>query len=281
MNFLSKNMIKGKRIICVGCAGSIGAELARQLSKNNKIFILDHNESSVFDITQELKDYWVKPRVGDIRDKDTIRDLFEDFKPQIVINSAALKHVPFSHIYPRDYVDTNIIGNLNLLEEAKKWECLEKYIFISSDKVLSKSIMGATKKCSELITTAMGGIAVRFGNVLGSRGSLIPIWEEQINKNKPITITDEKMERYMMTIEEAVKLVIKAIEIGENGKVYILDMGRPIKILDLAKELIKNLGRDIPIETIGIRNGEVLEEKLMSDDEKKVAIKKDNFFIIK
>ena len=273
-------MIKNKRIIIAGGAGSIGSELARQLSKNNKIFILDNSENSVFEITQELKDYWVKPRVGDIRDKNTIRDLFTDFKPQIVINAAALKHVPFSQIYPRDYVDTNIIGNLNLIEEAKRWECLEKYIYISTDKVHSKSIMGATKKCGEMITIAMSGIAVRFGNVLGSRGSLIPIWEEQINKGQPITITDEKMSRFMMTIEEAVGLVIKAAEEGKGGEVFVLNMGRPVKILELAKELVKNLVRDIPIKTIGIRKGECLEEKIMSDDEQKVAIKKENYWII-
>lgn len=273
-------MIKNKRILCAGGAGSIGQEIVRQLASKNKIFILDNNETGVFEICQELKDFWVKPRVGDIRDKNTIRDLFEDFKPQIVINAAALKHAPLSHIYPRDYVDTNIIGNLNLLEEAKRWECLEKYVYVSTDKIHSKSIMGATKKCGEMITTAMGGIAVRFGNVIGSRGSLIPIWEEQINRGKSITITDEKMERYMMNTEEAVNLIIKAIEDGQNGKIYILDMKRPVKIIELAKLLVKNLGRDIPLEITGIRQGEVLEEKLMDAEEERVAVKKDNFFII-
>lgn len=274
-------MIKNKRIVICGGAGTIGSELARQLSKNNKIFILDNNESGVFNIVQELKDYWIRPRVGDIRDRATIKDLFEDFKPQLIINAAALKHVHFSQIYPRDYVDTNIIGNLNLLEEAKRWECLEKYIFISTDKVHSKSIMGSTKKCSEAITTAMGGIAVRFGNVLGSRGSLIPIWEEKINKGEAITITDERMTRYMMTIEEACTLVIKATEEGKGGEVFILDMGKPIKILELAQNLVKSMSRNIPIEIIGIRPGEVLDEKLMTDEEEKQAIKQEEFFIIK
>ncbi|MEK7180268.1 MAG: polysaccharide biosynthesis protein [Patescibacteria group bacterium] len=272
-------MINGRRIVIAGGAGSIGSELARQLAKKNKIFILDNNETGVFEICQELKDFWVKPRVGDIRDKATIRDLFTDFKPQIVVNAAALKHVYLSQIYPRDYVETNVIGNLNLIEEAGRWECLEKFVYISTDKIHSKSIMGATKKCGEAITTAMKNkyLAVRFGNVLGSRGSLLPIWEKQVNNGEPITITDEKMKRYFMTIQDACRLVVEAIEEGEGGEVIILDMGEPKKIIDLKKELYG----DYPTEIIGIREGEVFEEKLMTDEEKKSAVKRNNFFIIK
>lgn len=272
-------MIKNKRILIAGGAGSIGSELVRQLAHDNKIFVLDFNETGIFEICQELKKYWVKPRVGDIRDKATIKDLFEDFKPQIVINAAALKHVSLSRIYPRDYVETNIVGNLNLIEEASRWECLEKFIYISTDKVHSQSIMGVTKKCGEAITMAMGKkyLAVRFGNVLGSRGSLLPIWEKQVARGEPITITDERMQRYFMTISDACYLVIKAIEEGDGGEIIILDMGELKKIVDLKKELYG----DYPIEIIGIRAGEVLEEKLMSEEEEKRAIRNGRFWVIK
>jgi len=281
-------MIKDKRILVVGGAGSIGAELSRQLAKNNKLFILDNNESGVFDICEELKEYWVKPRVGDIRDIGTIRDLFVDFKPQIVINAAALKHVPLSHIYPRDYIDTNIIGNLNLVEEAKRWECLEKYIYISTDKAVnSNNIMGCTKRASEIIvkTQGKGFCAVRFGNVIGSRGSLYTIWDRQVKNGEPITVTDKKMERYMMSIEEACKLVIKAGQESEGGEIFILDMGKKKNIYKLAQNYIQKASfpfpiEDIVIKIIGIRPGETLSEELMYEEEKKRAVKKEGYYII-
>ena len=269
-------MINGKRVCICGGAGSIGSELCRQLAPYNKIFILDNNESGVFDICQELSKYWVRPRVGDIRDKATIKDLFEDFKPQIVINAAALKHVPLSHIYPRDYFETNIMGNLNLIEEAKRWECLEKYIFISTDKVVSaNSIMGITKRCAELTTVNMGKgfIAVRFCNVQGSRGSLFTIWERQKAKGEPITVTDEKMTRYMMSIKDACELVIRAAK--EDTGIVVLDPGEPKRIMDLAMQYSND------IKIIGIRKGEVLEEELMFEEEKKRAVKKGKYFLIK
>lgn len=274
-------MIKEKRILITGCAGSIGSELCRQLSKDNKIFGIDNNESGFFDIQQETG---IFGRVGDIRDDKTCFDIFSDFKPQIVFHAAALKHVPLMEKYPIEAIQTNIIGTWNIIKEAKNWECLEKFVFISTDKaVSSSSIMGGTKRLGEIMVKNQGKgfVVVRFGNVLGSRGSLIPIWEKQINKGEAITITDLKMERYMMTIEDACGLVIGAAEDGKGGEIYILDMGKPIKILELAKELVKNLGRDTPIKEIGIRGGEILEEKLMFDEEKKVAIKKGNYYIIK
>lgn len=272
-------MIKNRRIIIAGGAGSIGQELVRQLAPQNKIFILDNNESGVFEIMQELKDYWVKPRVGDIRDKATIKDLFEDFKPQIVINAAALKHVPLSHIYPRDYVETNIIGNLNLIEEARRWECLEKYVYISTDKVHSKSIMGATKKCGEATTIAMGEkfIAVRFGNVLGSRGSVVSIWEKQFKNKQPLTITDKRMKRYFMSLSEACELVIGAIQNGNGGEIIVFNMGAPRRIIDLKNELF---GKEYPIKIIGKRMGEIFEEKIMSEEEDLIAVKRGKFYVI-
>lgn len=275
--------MKNKRILIVGGAGSIGSELVRQLSIENKVFILDTNENRGFDLSEELKQNgrWVEFRLGDIRDKDTIGDLFSDFKPEIVINAAAYKHVSPSQIFPREYVMTNIIGNLNLIEEAKRWECLEKFVYISTDKAVSerKNVMGATKMCSETIVTSLGEkfIAVRFGNVLASQGSVLDIWKRQHKNNEALSITDTKMERYMMTISDACELVITATEIGKGGEVFILDMGDPIKIMDLKEQLYGNY----PYKVIGIRPGECMSERLMTEDENKRAVKVDKFYIIK
>ena len=273
-------MIKDFRILVAGGAGSIGSELVRQLSVDNKIMILDIDETKTFDLSEELqqKGLEVYYRIGDMRDKETVHDVFSDFKPQIIINAGALKHVTPSQVYPREYVMTNIIGNLNLIEEAKKWECTEKFIFISTDKVSSenKCVMGATKMCSETITVALGYTAVRFGNVLVSRGSVLEIWDRQFKASEPLTITDPEMTRFFMTIPQAVRLVIEAIENGKGGSIYILDMGNKRTIMELKEELYG----DYPTKIIGIRQGELLTEELMSDDEKKVAIKRENYWII-
>ena len=274
-------MIKGKRILCTGGAGSIGSELVRQLAPRNKVFILDISENA-YGLSQELsqKGYWVKPRVGDVRDKDTVRDLFEDFKPEIVFNAAAYKEVSPMETYPEEAVRTNILGTLNVLHEARRYECLQKFVNISTDKVVNaKSIMGITKKVAEIIVKNAGGVSVRFGNVMGSRGSLTQIWQKQHENNEPLTVTDERMSRFMMTIPEAVELVIKAAEDGKPGEIYCLEMGQRWNILELAKEITKKTGQDI--KTIGIRPGETLDEKLMSYEELETAVKKDKFLIIK
>lgn len=279
-------MIKNRRILITGFAGSIGSELTRQLCLKNKIFGIDINETGAFDLQEELrqKGYWVYSRVGDVRDIETIKDVFEDFKPQIIFHAAALKHVSPNEIYPIEAIKTNVLGLYNVLSEAKKWECVEKFVFISTDKTInSYSIMGATKKLGEIMVknSGKGYVVVRFGNVLGSRGSLIPIWQKQIDKNEPITITDERMERYFMTIEEACGLVIKAAEIGKGGETIILDMGKKVNVLDLARKVIEESRKDIQIKTIGIRSGERLTEELMTEEEKRSAVKQDNFWIIK
>jgi len=270
------NIMKNCRILILGVAGSIGSELARQLCKDNDIFGVDISESGFFEIQQETNIYG---RIGDIRDKATVFDVFSDFKPQVVINCAAYKHVPYSQIYPEEYVTTNVLGTLNLIQEAKCWESVKVFIQISTDKIHSKSVMGATKRCAEAITASMGDkfIAVRFGNVMWSKGSVLTIWKKQVEQGKPITITDPKMNRLMMSIEEACELVIKAGEIGKGGETICLDMGEPINILDLKNE---HFGKDYPIEIIGERKGEVLEEILMSKEEEAVAVKQGKFFII-
>src|SRR3989304_4957705 len=173
-----------KRILVAGGAGSIGSELVRQLSKIHKVYVLDQNESGVFDLTDELKGKNVWGRVGDIRDYKTVKDVFDDFKPQIVFNCAAYKHVPLMEYTPLEAIQTNVIGHYNLIHVAKTWECVEKFVFVSTDKVVnSRSIMGATKRLSEIITLNQGKgyIVVRFGNVMDSRGSLLKIWQRQID----------------------------------------------------------------------------------------------------
>lgn len=274
------NEMINKRILIIGSAGSIGSELTRQLSSKNKVFALDNNESGLFDIMQETGCYG---RVGDIRNKDTIHDVFSDFKPQVIFHAGAYKHVPLMEKYPQEAIDVNVYGTLNLINESKKWECVEKFVFISSDKaVSSNSLMGATKRLGEILVKNQGKgfVAVRFANVLGSRGSVIPIWQKQIQKGEPITITDPKMERYFMTIEEAVSLVIEAGQNGKGGEIFILDMGQPVNILNLAKDILKKSGKDIEIKEIGMREGETLTESLMFEEEKIKAIKKDKFYII-
>lgn len=279
-------MIKNKRILVTGGAGSIGSELCRQLAVNNKIFILDQNESSTFELREELKSkgYWVHSRTGDIRDMNTVKDVFEDFKPQYVFHAGALKHVGLNEEYPLEAIQTNILGTYNVLSEAKRWECLEKFVFVSTDKVVNAHcIMGITKLCAEGLVKRAGEkfVAVRFGNVLGSRGSVIPIWQKQMNEGKKLTVTDSKMTRYMMTIPEAVSLVIEAGQKGKNGETWILDMGKQVNILDLAFEILRKAGKKEEVEFIGIRDGETLDEKLMTSDEERSAIKINNFFVIK
>lgn len=277
--------MKNKRILVTGGAGSIGSELVRQLAPKNKIFILDNNETETYCLSEELKQkgYWVKPRVGDIRDMETVSDLFEDFKPQVIFHAGAYKHVPPNEIYPLEAIKTNIIGTYNVLHQAKRYECLEQFVYISTDKVVNaQSVMGATKKVGEIMVKNAGGIVVRFGNVMGSRGSAVPIWQRQLDEGKPLTITDERMERYMMTIPQACELVIKAAEEGEGGSIYIMDMGKPVNILETLKQVLAKAGiPDHPIQTIGIRPGETLDEKLMTAEEEQRATKKGNFYIIK
>jgi FlaA1/EpsC-like NDP-sugar epimerase len=273
--------MQNKRCLVTGGAGSIGSELVRQLAVENKVFILDQNETPCYDLREELKQkgYWVFSRTGDIRDTEIIADVFEDFKPEYVFHAAALKHVSPNEEYPIEAIKTNILGTYNVMAEAKKWECLKKFVFISTDKVVNaRCIMGMTKLCAEGLVRRAGEkfVAVRFGNVLASRGSVLEIWKRQFEANEPLTITDPSMERYVMTIPQACKLVLKAAEQGNNGELWILDMGKPKNILDLKVELYG----EYPFKIIGIRPGETLSEKLFTSDEAKVAKKKGEFYVI-
>lgn len=278
-------MIKGKRILVTGGAGTIGSEIVRQVVAQNKVFLLDQNETGMFDLVEECKldGHWCHGRVGDVRDQKTVEDVFSDFKPEIIFHAAALKHVTPGEWYPREYVNTNILGTLNLIEEAKRWECFEKFVFISTDKaVQSTSIMGATKRVSEIIVRNQGKgfVVVRFGNVLGSRGSVIPIWQKQIDERKPLTVTDANMTRYMMTVEEAIELVLAAAQEGKGGEIFCLDMGEKVNVLDLAKSILADARHGAGIKMIGARPGEQLTEKLMFEEEEAMAEKKDKYWII-
>ena len=269
--------MKNKRILILGGAGSIGSELTRQLVKENKVYILDNNESGLFDICQETG---AQGRVGDIRDDRTVRDVFSDFKPEIVINAAAYKHVPLMEQFPLEAIQVNVLGTYNLIYYAGVYS-VEKFVQISSDKAVNAvSIMGQTKRLSETLAVNAGHVAVRFGNVWNSRGSVATIWQRQIANNEPITVTDERMTRYVMSIEEAVGLVIEATETAGPGQTFILDMGEPKSIMNLAASEIEKSGKDLPISIIGVRPGEVLEERLMSHEEESRAIKKERFWII-
>ena len=276
-------IIKGKRILVTGGAGSIGSEIVRQLAPNNKIFVLDQNETGAFDLREELKQdgYWVHSRTGDVRDKEVVRDVFEDFKPQYVFHAAALKHVTPNQEYPEEAIKTNALGTWNVIAEAKRWECLEKFIYISTDKVVNaRSIMGATKLLGEIMVRNQGKgfIAVRFGNVMGSRGSVLPLWQNQINRGKPLTVTDKRMTRFLMSIPEAVNLVIEASNLGKGGECFILNMGEQVNILELAEKILNKKGK---IKIIGIRPGETLDEKLMTLEEEKLSRKIGNFYVLK
>lgn len=263
-------MIKGKKIFISGIAGSIGSELARQLVKDNVVYGVDLDETAFFDLVEEIGIYG---KVGDITDPHVFEGRMEwDY----IFHTAARKHVTPMQWNPEEAIRVNIHGTMNM------HRLKGKFINISTDKAVNPdSIMGWTKLGTEMLTKLRGGISVRFGNVLGSQGSVIPIWQKQIDQGRPVTITDEKMERYFMTIEEACALVIKAAEEGEGGDLMILDMGQPIKILDLAKRIIEESRKNIPIKIIGSRPGEKLSENLMTEDEAKKAIKKDGFYVIK
>lgn len=279
--------MKNKRILVTGGAGSIGSELVRQLAPDNKIFILDNNETGAFDLRQELrlKGYWVHSRTGDVRNKETVHDVFSDFRPHVVIHAAALKHVTPNDEYPEEASSTNIGGTENVVRETKQYSDFEKMVFISTDKVVNAAcIMGITKLYAENYVRLQGHkyISVRFGNVMSSRGSVFDIWERQFNAGEPLSITDLNMERYMMSIPEACSLIIEAAKQTDGG-LMILDMGKRQTLAELLMMFLgsKNAPLDYPQNVIGIRPGEQLIERLMTADEEKLAVKKDRFYVIR
>ncbi len=282
INFKAINdFIKGKKVLITGAGGSIGSELAKTILQFNPktLIVLDIDETDIFHLVNNLESSKgeIIPVIGDIKDETKIVSIFEKFSPQIVLHSAAYKHVPVLELYPEEAVQTNILGTKILAEVSSRCN-IEKFIFISTDKAINPtSVMGATKRVGEELLKVLYQknkttfISVRFGNVLGSRGSVIPLFEEQIKKGGPVTVTHPEMKRYFMSTSEAVLLVLEASAVGQGGEVFVLDMGEPINIIDLAKEMIKLSGYepdvDIPIVFTDMRSGEKLFEEILSAEE--------------
>ncbi len=294
---LIKKFISGKIILVTGAAGSIGSELSRQIAKFNPglLLLIDQDETGIFDISNELREGFsslkIKRLVADITDRDKVGIIFKKFSPQIVFHAAAYKHVALMESNPDEAVRNNIFGTKILAEAALK-SGVERFIFISTDKAINPvSVMGITKRIGEMICQTSNQknhtkfISVRFGNVLNSRGSVIPIFKRQIEKGGPVEVTHPDMRRYFMLIPEACLLVMQAASMGSGGEVFVLDMGKPIKILDLAKDMIRLSGlepdKDIAIVFTGTKPGEKMFEELLSAEEGTVATKNQKIFVAK
>lgn len=289
--------IEGKTVFVTGGAGSIGSELSRQIAKfNPKLIVnIDVNENSLYFLELEIKRNYkginIVSEVCNIREKEKIDYLFEKYRPNLIYHAAAHKHVPLMEHNPEEAIKNNIFGTKNVVDLASEYK-VEKFVLISTDKAVNPTnIMGATKRVAELIIEDKNRIsntkymAVRFGNVLGSNGSVIPIFKKLIAEKKNLTVTHPEITRYFMTIPEASQLVLEAGSLGEGGEVFVLDMGEPVKIIDLAKNLIElsglTLGVDIDIEISGLRPGEKLYEELLYDVNSALKTENKKIFIAK
>jgi FlaA1/EpsC-like NDP-sugar epimerase len=275
--------VKGKRVLVTGGGGSIGSELCRQIAKfaPKKLLILDIYENGAYDLQMELNikhpEIDKEVIIASVREKGRLEEIYETFRPEVVFHAAAHKHVPLMEANPKEAIKNNIIGTFNMAQCANKYG-VQKFVLISTDKAVNPTnIMGATKRFCEMIIQSIDKVsktefvAVRFGNVLGSNGSVIPLFKRQIQSGGPITVTDPNINRYFMTIPEAAQLVIQAGAMARGGEIFILDMGKPVKIVDLARDLIKLSGlepdKDIEIKFTGLRPGEKLYEELLMDEE--------------
>ncbi|WP_419773849.1 polysaccharide biosynthesis protein [Halarcobacter sp.] len=270
-----ENFIKNKVVLITGAGGSIGSEISRQCKKfgAKQLILVDHSEFNLYSITDELNSEIVVPVMQTVRNFGFIEETFKKYKPEIVIHAAAYKHVPLVEGNILEGISNNIMGTKNCIDLAIKYKA-EKFVLISTDKaVRPTNVMGTTKRICELYAQNINTdknteiVAVRFGNVLGSSGSVIPKFKSQIEKGGPITVTHPDITRYFMLIPEACELVLQAASIGKGGEIFILDMGEPIKIVDLAKNMIELSGRnEIEIEYCGLRPGEKLYEELLIND---------------
>ncbi len=274
-----RRLVAGKRVLVTGGGGSIGSELCRQLMHcgPSELIILGHGENSVFETFHEMRRLELNgpkltPLIADIRFPERIHALFREVKPEIIFHTAAHKHVPLMELNPTEAITNNVLGTQNVLNASLASD-VAHFVMISTDKAVKPtSIMGASKRAAELLVhqaaqkSGKPYVAVRFGNVLGSRGSVVLTFKQQIANGGPVTVTHPDVNRFFMTIPEAVQLVLQAAALGSGGEVFVLDMGDPIRILDLARDLIKlsglEIGRDIEIEFVGLRPGEKLYEEL-------------------
>lgn len=286
--------LKGTTILISGAGGSIGSELCRQLIKfePGRLVLFGHGENSIYSIDRELKDLQTEtevcPVIGDVQDRARLMEVFEQFKPEIVYHAAAHKHVPLMEGNPKEAVKNNVYGTKNMVETADLFN-VERFVMISTDKAVNPTnVMGATKRVAEMVVqqqarhSATTFSVVRFGNVLGSRGSVVPLFKEQIQRGGPVTVTHPEMTRYFMTIPEASRLVIQASVRASGGEVFVLDMGQPVKIVDLARRMITLSGftlEQIPIEYSGIRPGEKLYEELLATSERSENQVYDKIFV--
>ena len=289
------SLIKSKVVLVTGAGGSIGSELSRQIMLHNpkQIILLDNYENSLYDIELELKTSHpnndIRAIVANIREKERLNAIFEKYSPEIVFHAAAHKHVPLMENNPTEAIKNNVFGTYNLVNCSDEYN-VKRFILISTDKAVNPTnIMGATKRLCEMIIQAKNKssqteyVAVRFGNVLGSNGSVVPLFKKQLAQGGPLTVTHKEITRFFMTIPEAVALVLQAITYAEGGEIFVLDMGEPVKIYDLAKSLIElsgyTVGEDIEIEITGMRPGEKLYEELLMNEENLQETKHEKIFI--
>jgi len=284
---LEKDLLRksyaSKRVLITGAGGSIGSELVRQVCQYRPevLGLLDFSEFNLFKIDMMCRQHFpgiqLQTYLTDIRDLRVVRRTIGDFRPEVILHAAAYKHVPLQEIHPRETVYNNVIGTRNLALTATE-AGVERFVLVSTDKaVRPTNVMGAAKRVAEMFLASLNDqsqtrfISVRFGNVLGSSGSVIPIFQQQISQGKPVTVTHPEVTRYFMSIPEAAQLILQAVAMGQGGEVFILDMGKPVKIVDMARDVIRLHGfepdRDIPIEYIGLRPGEKLFEELITAGE--------------
>ncbi|WP_253764317.1 nucleoside-diphosphate sugar epimerase/dehydratase [Flammeovirga sp. SJP92] len=282
-----KREVQGKVLLVTGAAGSIGSEIAKQLVlyKPKKLIILDQSETGLYDIERHLHPIYdpnqtqLEVIIGDISNKTRIEEVFREFTPDIVYHAAAYKHVPMMEKNPSEAILVNVCGSKNIADAAVKYNT-EKFVMVSTDKAVNPTnVMGASKRLAEIYIQSLGKttqcptkfVTTRFGNVLGSNGSVIPLFREQIEKGGPITVTSDRITRYFMTIPEACQLVLEAGAMGKGGEIFVFDMGEAVKIIDVAKKMIKLSGliegEDIDIKITGLRPGEKLYEELLNNEE--------------
>ena len=290
-----KNLIQGKVVLVTGGGGSIGSELCRQIILHNpkQLLMVDNYENSLYNIELELKNAHPNNEiiaiVANIREEERLDAIFKEYSPEIVFHAAAHKHVPLMENNPTEAIKNNVFGTYNLVEVSDKYN-VSRFILISTDKAVNPTnIMGASKRLCEMIIQAKDSeseteyVAVRFGNVLGSNGSVVPLFKKQIAQGGPVTVTHKDITRFFMTIPEAVALVLQAITYAKGGEIFVLDMGEPVKIYDLAKSLIElsgyTVGEDIEIEITGMRPGEKLYEELMMNEENLLETEHKKIFI--